>query len=155
MELAATPVDEAMGAAVHEVFETMAFMEAMIGQPENAPTAAEPVFYTRLPIYKPNPATVGLVIPQSLALELAGGMMMRDLNMEDDEFVVMDVLSEIVNTLGGSLLTNLMPHEDSFELGLPECRMITDCIVGKEWENAREFLFELNGTGFWTLWEAS
>jgi len=155
MQLSTTNVGDAMKTAVNEVFESMAFMEAMEGQPENAPTADEPVFYTRLPIYKPAPAMVGVVIPQSLALELAGAMMMRDFNMEDDEFEVMDVLSELANTLAGSLLTNLMPEGESFELGLPECRVISDCISGKEWENSEEFLFEINGTGFYATWEAS
>lgn len=155
MQLSTTSVAEAMKAAVSEVFEAMAFMEVMDGQPENAPTADEPVFFTRLPIYKPSVAMVGIIVPQSLALELAGAMMMRDFNMEDDEFEVMDVLSEVANTVAGSLLTHLMPDDDSFELGLPECRVISDCIAGKEWENSEEFLFEINGKGFYTTWEAS
>ncbi len=155
MQLSTTSVSEAMKVAVSEVFEAMAFMEAIEGQTENAPTADEPVFYTRLPIYKPSQALVGVVVPQSLALELAGAMMMRDFNMEDDEFEVMDVLSEVANTLAGSLLTELMPDGQSFELGLPECRVIGDCIAGKEWENSEEFLFEINGTGFYATWEAS
>jgi len=155
MLLSTANVTDAMKSAVNEVFESMAFMEAMDGQPENAPTAEERVFYTRLPIYKPSQALVGLVVPQSLALELAGAMMMREFNMEDDEFEVMDVLSEVANTLAGSLLTNLMPDGESFELGLPECRVISDCITGKEWENSEEFLFEINGTGFYATWESA
>jgi len=155
MQLSTVSMAEAMKAAVSEVFEAMAFMEAMEGQPENAPTADEPVFYTRLPIYKPSQALVGLVVPQSLALELAGAMMMRDFNMDDDEFEVMDVLSEVANTLAGSLLTNVMPDGESFELGLPECRVISDCITGKEWENSEEYLFEINGTGFYATWESA
>ncbi len=155
MQLSTISVAEAMKSAVNEVFESMAFLEALDGQPENAPTADQPVFFTRLPIYKPSPAMVGLVVPQSLALELAGAMMMRDFDMEEDEFEVMDVLSEVANTLAGSMLTNLMPDGDSFELGLPECRVISDCVEGKEWENSEEFLFEINGTGFYTTWEAS
>lgn len=98
---------------------------------------------------------VGMVIPQSLALEMASAMMMREFSMEEDEFEVMDVLSEVANTLAGSMLTYLMPDEDSFELGLPECRVIGDCVAGKEWENSEEFLFEINGTGFYVTWEAS
>ena len=50
MQLSTSNVAEAMKAAVSEVFEAMAFMEAMDGQAENAPTAEEPVFFTRLPI---------------------------------------------------------------------------------------------------------
>ncbi len=155
MQLSTISVAEAMKEAVNEVLESMAFMQAEEGQPENAPNADEPVFYTRLPIYKPSQALVGLVVPQSLALELAGAMMMREFNMEDDEFEVMDVLSEVANTLAGSLLNNLMPDGESFELGLPECRVISDCVSGKEWENSQEFLFEINETGFYATWEAS
>ncbi len=155
MQLSTSNVAEAMKSAVSEVFEAMAFMEAMDGQVENAPTADEPVFFTRLPIYKPSVAMVGMVIPQSLALEMASAMMMREFSMEEDEFEVMDVLSEVANTLAGSMLTYLMPDEDSFELGLPECRVIGDCVAGKEWENSEEFLFEINGTGFYVTWEAS
>ena len=155
MELATSNVAEAMAKAVAEVFESMAFLEAMKGQPENAPGAGVPVFYTRLPIYKPSPALVGLVVPQSLALELAAAMMMREFKMEDDEFDIMDALSELANTLAGSLLTNLMPDDDSFELGLPECRVISDAVADKEWGNSEEFLFEIGGTGFYVTWEAS
>ncbi len=120
------------------------------------PSAMElPFFYTHLPIYKPSPAMVGLVVPQDLALQLSGAMMMLDFNMEDDEFEVMDVLSEVTNTLAGSLLTNLMPAGESFELGLPECRVIGDAVANREWGNSEEFLFEIDGTGFYVTWEAS
>ncbi len=155
MELATSNVAEAMNQAVAEVFESMAFLEAMAGEPENELGPGVSVFYTRLPIYKPSPALVGLVVPQDLALQLAGAMMMRDFNMEDDEFEVMDVLSEVANTLAGSLLTNLMPNGDSFELGLPECRVISDAVADKEWGNSEEFLYQIDGTGFYVTWEAS
>lgn len=155
MSLQTVDVTATMVESVAEVFENMAFMEAMPGDPENAPKSGEPVFYTRLPIYKPSPAMVGLVFPQSLALQLASAMMMRECTMDDDEFEVMDVLSEVSNTLAGSLLTHLLPDLNSFELGLPECRVISDVVKDKEWENAQEFLFEIDGVGFYTTWEAS
>ena len=44
MQLSTTSVTEAMKAAVNEVFESMAFMEAMEGQPENSPKADQPVW---------------------------------------------------------------------------------------------------------------
>lgn len=155
MTLQTIEVTDKMVESVAEVFENMAFMEAMPGDPENAPRSGEPVFYTRLPIYKPSPAMVGLVIPRTMALNLAGAMMMREFSMEEDEFEVMDVLSEVANTLAGSLLTHLLPELDSFELGLPECRVISDVIKDKEWDNAQEFLFEVDGMGFYATWEAS
>lgn len=155
MELSTANVSEAMNESVSEVFENMAFMEALPGEQEHAPDSSEPVFYTRLPIYKPSPALVGLVIPQSLALNLAGSMMMREVNMEEDEFEIMDVLSELANTLAGSLLTHMLPDLDSFELGLPECRVISDAIKDKEWGSSEEFLFQVDEVGFYTTWEAS
>lgn len=155
MTLKQISITDVMAESVAEVFENMAFLEAMAGDPGIAPKSGEPVFYTRLPIYKPSPAMVGLVIPQSMALELAGTMMMREFSIEEDEFEVMDVLSEIANTLAGSLLTHLLPDGESFELGLPECRVISDVVKDKEWENAQEFLFEIDGVGFYTTWEAS
>ncbi len=145
-------VAEAMQKAISEVIENMAFMEAMPISNTVEYTPNEPVFYTRLPIYKPYPAMVGLVMPQSMALHLAGSMMMRDFTMENDEFEMMDVLSELANMLGGSLLTHLLPNMDSFELGLPECRVISDIEGGKEWENATVFPYELEGTMFLTTW---
>lgn len=155
MELSTTNVADAVEAAINEVFESMAFMEAMSGDEEHRPNADQPVFYTRLPIYKPSPAMVGLVIPQALAMAMAEAMMMREFDMEEDEFEIMDVLGEVANTLAGSLLTHLMPESDSFELGLPECRVIGDCVAGKEWENAQEFLFHVEGKGFYVTWEAA
>ena len=155
MDLAIANVQEAMTAAISEVLESMAFMEVLPGQEAVRPTSAEPVFYTRLPIYKPSPSTVGLVVPQSLALNLAGALLMKECTMEDDEFDVMDVLSELTNTLAGSLLTNLLPDLDSFELGLPECRALSDCEEGKEWEDCQEFLYQVEDAGFWCLWQGA
>ena len=155
MSLSTVNVSEAMVESVAEVFENMAFMETLPGQRENAPGSDEPVFFTRLPIYKPSPALVGLVIPRTLALNLAGAMMMREFNMEEDEFEVMDVLGEVANILAGSLLTHMLPDLDSFELGLPECRIISDAVKDKEWENSEEFLFEVDEVGFYVTWEAS
>jgi chemotaxis protein CheY-P-specific phosphatase CheC len=155
MQLSTANVTDAMIESVTEVFENMAFMEALAGETENAPGSDEPVFYTRLPIYKPSPAMVGLVIPQTLALNLASSMMMREFNMEEDEFEIMDVLSEVANTLGGSLLTHMLPELDSFELGLPECRVIKDGVKDKEWENSQQFLFQVDELGFYATWEAS
>jgi len=130
-------------------------METMSGGDEFKPNEEQPVFYTRLPIYKPSPAMVGLVIPQTLALALSEAMMMREFDLEEDEFEIMDVLSELSNTLAGSLLTHLMPDGDSFELGLPECRVIGNPVTDKEWENSEEFLFHVENTGFYVTWEAS
>ncbi|PID80517.1 hypothetical protein CSB20_07140 [bacterium DOLZORAL124_64_63] len=155
MALSTTDVGPAVQAATTEVFESMAFMEAMSGGQEYQPDASQPVFYTRLPIYKPSPAMVGLVIPQALALRLAEAMLLRECHMESDEFEIMDVLCEMSNTLAGSLLTHLMPDSDSFELGLPECRVIGDPVNHKEWENAEEFLFHVDECGFCITWEAS
>ncbi len=155
MTMKTLDITAAMNDSVAEVFENMAFLEAIPGEEENAPKSDEPVFYTRLPIYKPSPALVGLIIPQGLALELAGAMMMREFTMEEDEFEVMDVLGEVTNTLAGSMLTHLLPELDAFELGLPECRVISDVVADKEWENSREFLYEVDGVGFYTTWEAS
>lgn len=155
MELSLTNVAEAVASAINEVFEAMVFMEAMPGTDEHRPAADEPVFCTRLPIYKPSPALVSLIIPRKLALTLAETMMMRECNMEDDEFEVMDVLSELSNTLAGSLLAHLMPDSDSFELGLPECRVLGNGVTDKEWAGAEEYLFHVDGTGFYFTWEAS
>jgi len=152
MDLATANVNDVMGSAIAEVLENMAFMEVLPGEEGNTPDPSEPVFYTRLPIYKPSPSIVGLVVPQSLALSLAGTLMMKECTMEEDEFMVMDVLSELTNTLAGSLLTHLLPDLDSFELGLPECRVITNYDQGKEWEDCQEFLFQVEDTGFWCLW---
>ena len=152
MDLATANVKEAMTAAIAEVLENTAFMEVLPGEAENQPADDEAVFYTRLPIYKPSPSTVGLVMPQGLALSLAGTMMMKECSMEEDEFEVMDVLSELTNMLAGSLLTHLLPDLDSFELGLPECRVITDWTGTKEWDDCEEFLFQTDEAGFWCIW---
>lgn len=152
MNLATADVKEAMGSAIAEVLENMAFMEVLPGVEGGQPSSEEGVFYTRLPIYKPSPSTVGLVVPQQLALGLAGALLMKECTMEDDEFEVMDVLSELTNTLAGSLLTHLLPDLDSFELGLPECRVISEWSARKEWEDCEEFLFQTDSCGFWCLW---
>jgi hypothetical protein len=152
MDLASLNVQEGMTAAIAEVLENMAFMEALPGTEANALDPDEPVFYTRLPIYKPSPSTVGIVVPQALALSLAGTLMMKECTMEEDEFEVLDVLSELTNTLAGSLLTHLLPQVDSFELGLPECRVIGDWNHDKEWADCEEYIYHIDEAGFYCLW---
>ncbi len=146
-------VDTAMSKAISEIMENAAFMEALPVPGEQVFEPGESVFYTRLPIYKPFPAMVGLIMPVSMALNLAGAMMMREYTMEDDEFEILDVLGEMANMVAGSLLTHLLPELDSFELGLPECRVISDIESGKEWDHATEFQYDLEGTTFLTTWE--
>ncbi len=155
MGLSTVDIGKAMHEAIGEVLENMAFMEVMESEDEFVPGADEPVFFTRLPIYKPSPAMAGIVIPQSLALELASTIMMREFTMEEDEFDVMDVLSEVANTVAGSLLTHMLPDLDAFELGLPECRVIFDANAAQEWENSQEFQFSVNGQVFLCTWEAA
>ncbi len=154
MDLASINVQEGMSEAIGEVLENMAFMEALPGGEENALDPDEPVFYTRLPIYKPTPSTVGLVVPQGLALSLAGALMMKECTMDEDEFEVLDVLSELTNTLAGSLLTHLLPELDSFELGLPECRVIGNWDTKREWSDCQEFLYQVDEQGFYCLWRS-
>jgi len=143
----------AMTEAVAEIIESMAFMEALPAAEDQEFSPTNPVFFTRLPIYKPFPAMVGLVIPQELALNLAGTMMMKECTMEEDEFAVMDVLSELDNMLAGSLLTNMLPEPDAFELGLPECRVVSEINGQGEWDNGETYRFVIEGEVFLATWE--
>jgi len=155
LTIAAENVTQAMSEAVAEIIENMAFMEAPVAKDDQRFAPTDPVFFTRLPIYKPFPAMVGLVMPQDMALNLAGTMMMREFTMEDDEFAVMDVLSELANMLAGSLLTNMLPDPDAFELGLPECRVVTDLDGAGtgEWDNGTAYRFVIDDEVFLTTWE--
>jgi hypothetical protein len=152
MELTRTSVAQAMAEAIAEVLENTAFMDVLPGLPEDDAARNEAVYYTRLPIYKPAPSTVGLVIPLSLALNLANAMLMKECDPDEDEFQVMDVLSELTNMLAGSLLTHLLADLDSFELGLPECHVITNPANNQEWEDCQVYTFQADGVGFSCLW---
>ncbi|MCB1184080.1 chemotaxis protein CheX [bacterium] len=146
-------VDAAIASGTAEIFENTVFMEVLPAPEGTVFDPDEAIFYTRLPVYKPHPAMVGLVIPQSLALRLAEAMMMREFNMEDDEFEVHDVLGELANMLAGSIFTHLLPEMDSFELGLPECRVLSSANQGQEWDNAKPHTFLLEDTPLLVTWE--
>jgi hypothetical protein len=143
-----------METAVGEVMEAMAFLEAFQGVPVDF-SPGEPVYCTRLPVYRPEPAVVGMAVPQGLAVTIAGTMMGCTLDPCEDGMLVLDALGELTNMLAGSLLTLLLPAADGFELGLPECRIVSDMATEPAAPGTSTYQFTAAGATFLTSWQGA
>ena len=75
-------------------------------------------YWARLPLIAPYKGAFILMLPRALALDLAENML--HLPVEDIvDDVLLDVVSEMANTISGSFLRELF-NDIIFELGLPE-----------------------------------
>jgi hypothetical protein len=101
-------VENALIKSVSETMQESAFCDAVVVTN----------YWARLPLMSPYKGAFVLMLPRELALDLAENML--HLPVEDivDE-VLLDVVSEMANTISGSFLRELF-DDVIFELGLPE-----------------------------------
>lgn len=108
-------LDRAIGAAVAETLENLAFMEAL---PAEEGAQGETLTVGVL-IHDPFPAELRLTLPLPLLGKI--GEAVYALPAEElEEQILRDLLAEILNTVAGRFLTAYLPPEQSFRLGLPE-----------------------------------
>lgn len=131
---------EALLTAVVDTFENLAFMEA---EAATNGSLSDDHIRCRLAIKAPTEGQLELRIGKDLAKRIAGTVwsMQQD---DIDEQMLRDTVAEILNTLAGRFMKNIVPEDRTFELGLPEILTASpEQDVG--W---RDFFFTLDKTVF-------
>lgn len=107
------PQEEALAKVVSSTFEKMGFMEARLTDEE--PAEAGNTVIAVIDILTPIQATIFFSAPRNLGWAIAENLYgLEDMSLE----VVADMMSELLNTISGSLLSELMP-EEQFNLSIP------------------------------------
>ena len=113
------PLYQAMLTAVSQTLENMAFMEVMEHFNQSYEIPAEDLVWNSLLINDPVQGEVKLAMPKSLLKKLTGNIFALD----DDEITqsqMDDILNELLNTIVGLFLTNLLADDQEYKMGLPE-----------------------------------
>ncbi|ADH85374.1 hypothetical protein [Desulfurivibrio alkaliphilus] len=111
--------DELLPKVMAEVMENTAFTEAR--PVAEAPCFDEGVRSVALLVHDPVQGEFRLLMAEPLVKHLAATVYGPVLE-EIDEAIENDFLAELLNTIAGRLLGEMLPPECSFQLGLPESR---------------------------------
>jgi hypothetical protein len=105
--------------AVSETIENMAFMMVST-ETENPETMqSDECLKTSLLILEPYPGELGLIMSKKLLSKIA--VSVYSLGEEEiTEDTLIDVISELLNTITGSLIRRILPDNSEYKLGLPE-----------------------------------
>ena len=105
--------------AVSETFENMAFM--MVSTEAENPETMQPdeCIKNSLLILEPYPGELGLIMSKKLLSKIA--VALYGLGQDEiTENMLIDVISELLNTITGSLMRRILPDNSEYKLGLPE-----------------------------------
>lgn len=133
--------------ATLETIESMAFMEII--KSEKHTPYDEHLVRLRLEILinKPFAGEMRLVLPMDLAIQFTKNMYNLSEEMITEE-LMKDVLGEIINIISGRLMADLIPGDQTFELGLPQIG--PDVFVQHE-APSLNVEFEADGVPFWII----
>jgi CheY-specific phosphatase CheX len=110
---------QAMLDAVRMTFENMAFLEVTEQSPEVLLEMPLESVWVSILIHDPIQLELRLVLAQSLLSEMTADMFSIELE-EIAETQRLDIVAELLNTLAGLFMTNLLPDDQTYQLGLPE-----------------------------------
>jgi len=114
-----TPIYSAMLEAVCDTFEKMAFVEVTEQSDELEQEIPSDAIWVSILIHDPLQGEIRLAIPQGLLTNMTADMFGIELS-DVEEKQRQDIIAEILNTLAGLFMTNLLPDDQSYKLGLPE-----------------------------------
>jgi len=110
---------EIIASAVEDTFEEMAFLDAFQVEAPDDPPDEKSLLRASLLVHDPFPGELFLVAPRSLLTGMA-----RTLFGAEDECIpdetLLDLQSELLNTIAGRVMKEITPEDDTFRLGLPE-----------------------------------
>lgn len=112
------PFYPAMVSAVRQTLENMVFMEVMEQQPPYSEIPAEDLAWTSMMINDPVQGEVRLAVPSDLLRQITANVF----GISEEEVTSTqgyDILNELLNTIGGLFLTNLLPDDQEYKIGLP------------------------------------
>jgi CheY-specific phosphatase CheX len=111
---------EELADAVSEAFENMFFADIVSCLDLDSIEVEKPSLIISVDTIAPFKGNVGLVIDldysNEIVLEMTGG----DVEETTPE-IVSDALNEIANTIVGRFLSRVVPEDEEFSLGFPEC----------------------------------
>ena len=113
------PLYQAMIHAVSQTLENMAFMEAMEHTDRNYQIPLEELVWASLLVHDPVQGELRLAMPQNLLRKLTVGVFSMD-EEEITETQMQDILNELLNTIAGLFMTNLLADDQPYKLGLPQ-----------------------------------
>ncbi|MDQ3231764.1 MAG: chemotaxis protein CheX [Pseudobdellovibrionaceae bacterium] len=108
----------ALNNAVQDTLETLAFTEAVPLAADRVRPLPAPFYVTTVEVKQPYAGSIRLMIGRELAISLVSSMLGGSDPMDDA--TVQDGLSELVNTISGRILAQLVDNSSSFDLGIPQ-----------------------------------
>lgn len=110
---------EKLSNVVDETFENMAFISTEEVDEEQLPVDSEQLREVRLLVTSPIVIEIHLHLAEELLHQIVENMYTIDAEDITEE-QISDVLAETLNTLGGRLMTEILPPDQTFSLSLPE-----------------------------------
>jgi CheY-specific phosphatase CheX len=110
---------QAMINAASQTLENMAFTEVMEHFDLTYEIPADDLAWTSILIHDPVQAEIRLAMPQSLMKNLTSNIF-SIAEEEVTEIQMQDILHELLNTIAGLFMTNLLDDNQVYQLGLPE-----------------------------------
>lgn len=113
------PLYQAMQQAVCKTLENMAFMEVMEHHNPSYEIPADQLAWSSLLISDPVQGEVRLAMTKTLLEKLTAAIFALEPE-EISQAQMDDILHELLNTIAGLFMTNLLTDNQTFQLGLPE-----------------------------------
>lgn len=113
------PLYQAMITAVSQTLENMVFMEAMEHFDRSYEIPEEELTWTSLLVNDPVQGEIRLAMPENLLNKLTSNVFGIDPE-EVTQPQKDDILNELLNTIVGLFLTNLLADNQEYKMGLPE-----------------------------------
>lgn len=136
-------LEKAMSKAVIDTLENLAFMEVASAKEATREKPNQPIIAALL-CYEPLQGEIRAIFPQELMSEVAATVF--SLEVEDySEATIQDVCAEILNTIAGRFLSELLPEHQVFRIGLPEIAGQQEIEENEDWQ---EWFFKTNGHHF-------
>ncbi len=113
------PLYQSMINAASQTLENMAFMEVMEHFDRSHEISIEELAWNSLLINDPILGEIRLAMSKAFLQKLTGNIF----GIDDDEITQLqmdDILNELLNTIVGLFLTNLLADDQEYKMGLPE-----------------------------------
>jgi hypothetical protein len=110
-------IDDAVLRVVTDTLENLAFMEAFPVQEDISP--GQPEMTAALLFHEPHQGEIRITCPRSLLVSITETLCgLPEEGVSNG--LLKDVLAEILNTIAGRFLEELLPDDQTFRIGLPE-----------------------------------